>query len=286
MCECVSWHHPVWRAAAKIARCAPDTVFAVFSALDEDGGRAPRLLPAILAAGLGRRAQVIERILASLASLGVTCDGVVTPAWRRRPPADPAGGLSMKPSAVRMRRKRSLDAAAACGAERPVEAASQGVTSDAAARPLEEERDYLFSLSPEAVARKPEPATQAKRRQLYKRAVAAAPQRLAEREHRYFLEHMTAERYERFLARGTGALPPRLRQLLETLFAETAWRGAARPPPARDQPQLLMPISGSRAPPAPPPLRRAVPGHAGNNMQRCADALARMAVAGLLREAG
>src|SRR6202521_2325453 len=109
MCECLTWHHPVWRAAAKLSRTQPDTVFAVFCALDDDGAAAIRLKPEILAAGLGRRTHVIERILASLASLGVTCDGVVTREWRRGPAEDAAASLSTKPSAIRMRRKRLRD---------------------------------------------------------------------------------------------------------------------------------------------------------------------------------
>jgi hypothetical protein len=150
MCDCLTWVHPVWRAAAKIARCQPDTVFAVFSALEADGDRAVRLRPEILAVGLGRRAQVVERVLASLASLSVTCDGVVTQEWRRAPDGAAERPLSMKPSAVRMRRKRLLDRAAGERQDHEPEAMAappgQGVTCDGEAAPLlkEEDQDSLI----------------------------------------------------------------------------------------------------------------------------------------------
>lgn len=137
MCDCLTWDSAVFRAAAKLARARPDTVFAVFCALEADGERAARLRPEILAAGLGRRAPVIERILASLLSLGVTCDGVVTAEWRREPLAGSARGLSMRPSAIRMRRKRSRDggggdppAVGREGSGAPVSAPVTSVTSD------------------------------------------------------------------------------------------------------------------------------------------------------------
>lgn len=135
MCDCLSWQNPAWRAAARLARVQPDTVFAVFSALAVDGAAARRLRPAILAAGLGRRAHVIERILAALASLGVTCDGVVTPEWRPHPAETDETGRSTKPSAVRMRRKRERDRAVDEAADGPAPAQpappSPGVTCDA-----------------------------------------------------------------------------------------------------------------------------------------------------------
>jgi hypothetical protein len=86
MCDCaLSWDAAVFRAAAKIARCQPDTVFAVFSALDADGDRAGRLRSEILVAGLGRRAFVIERVLGALTTLGVVVDGLIASEWRANP---------------------------------------------------------------------------------------------------------------------------------------------------------------------------------------------------------
>jgi hypothetical protein len=109
-------------------------VFLVFAAIEGEGDDALRLTPEILAAGLGCREATIERIMVALASLGVTCDGVVTEEWRA---AD--RGPSMKGSAPRTRkwreRKRNagLAPAPAPNADPGLAPVSQSVTGDAAA---------------------------------------------------------------------------------------------------------------------------------------------------------
>jgi hypothetical protein len=127
MCDCPAIDL-MCAAVARLARVRPGTVHAIFGRLERDGDNAARLTAPLLAAAFGWRLPTVDRVMASLASLGVTCDGVVTEMWRI--PVANSAGLSMRPSAVRMRNKRLRDREAA---NHPVaNVASPPVTCNAA----------------------------------------------------------------------------------------------------------------------------------------------------------
>lgn len=111
---------------------------------------------------------------------------------------------------------------------------------------LEEERE-ISEVSSLAQARDPASEQRAmKRTALWARCVEAAPRHLGARDLAWFLEHASNERYELFLARGTGGLNVRFAQMIERLIEATKWRGAGKPPrpPDSRQPSIYLPIPG------------------------------------------
>jgi hypothetical protein len=205
---------------------------------------------------VGRSLATVERVLLALREREVidvdnrlADEWAVTPVTLQRYGSVTAGDeAARRRELTRLRVAKCRANARANAVEPSVHAAVEDCNAvTLQARSQEEERDDLFK-SEQTGAREPE--RQLKRRQLYKRAIEAAPLVLSKREHRWFIEHMSDERFERFLARGTGALNPKLREILERLFARTQWRSPESKPPSQDirQGWMMLPVEGGATP--------------------------------------
>jgi hypothetical protein len=256
---CLAWD-PTWTAVARETRVRRDTVLAIFFVVQKSPST-HYPTPETVAISIGaRKAHAADRVLGAMRNRRILDEN-------NRPIGDWAddagvttkGDVGVTDGDARVTRGDAAVTSALTGAQRQarykarkraaIDAAGSRMTTPSPAsppaRPQEEERHHAFHSSEPGA---PEPETVVKRRALYNRIIEAAPRILAERDHRWFIEHFTEERVARFLERGSGALPPRLKNIVELLIKRTQWHadsGSSQHLPSR-QIHMKLPIQGGR----------------------------------------
>jgi len=276
MCDCLTWHHPLWAVVGRRAGVKPGVVWSIFSALRAGDPVLDRLSPRdkvrTLAVGLGWKPAEVVLVLASLQHSGVVDDDLrLAQVWRdvpatsqrlgdasRRLGDDRRDGEGVSRDAAEVSRRRALRAArnrryrdkpkaSGYSARNNTKGFPQGYPPSHPAAEQEEDRDNRF-FSPQEDAgehssgRHP---TIIKREALAVRVLARAQRSMRPADYGRFLDEINeGDRYERFLQRGSTALPPRLRETFERLVTESRPRDGPASPPPNGQRSLLLPIDG------------------------------------------
>jgi hypothetical protein len=258
---CLAWD-PTWTAVARETHVRRDTVLAIFFVVQKSPST-HYPTPETVAISIGaRKAHAANRVLAAMRNRRILGENNrPIGEWADDAGVTTKGDVGVTEGDATVTRGDAAVTSALTGAQRQarykarkraaIDAAGRGIPAPLPASPSarpqeeEEERNHAFHSSEPGA---PEPETVVKRRALYNRIIEAAPRILSERDHRWCIEHFTEERVGRFLERGSGALPPRLKNIVELLIKRTQWHadtGSSQQLPRR-QIHLKLPIQGGR----------------------------------------